>query len=181
MRKKLIYILIASIAAVGAGAAVGTVLSGIIKGDISVSVSQAIRIEQPSVTNTDGTPWPHRWLGSVSDDRSNFTATAEAYPKETFQINVSISNLSTNALYVQLTLSNIASGITVAVDGSGSLKMPTGSVVQTGSNTWKFTLPAGAADGTPPAFDGIKIKVSLASSLSPGYYLLQGEIKAVEY
>ncbi len=60
MRTKLIYLIIACIAAVGAGAAVGTVLQGVIQSDISVTVSQALSAEEPTVTNEAGNIWPHR-------------------------------------------------------------------------------------------------------------------------
>jgi hypothetical protein len=179
------YLVIACIVTVGAGAAVGTVLTGLIEGDISVSVSQSILVERPTVTDTSGNAWAHRSFTSVSDDKTKFTASAEAYAKETFVINLPVSNLSKSNLNVKLSFLSIPSGVTVDVQGNGVIS--SANIVRVDANTWKFVVPGGASDGTPPPpstnvnWDGIKIQIALASNVAPGFYELDGQISVTEY
>lgn len=180
MKGKMFYwLLIGCLIAVGAGAGVGVVLSGMIMGDIAVTVGQAIQVERPTVTKTNGTAWSHPYFTSVSDDKTKFTAAVEAYTGEEFLVSLPIRNLGDSDLVAEFTLAvePVDPKVTIDVKGSGVIN----DVVRISSMTWKFTLDAIANNGTPPTFDGLKITVALGSSATPGFYKLAGQIKLVEY
>jgi hypothetical protein len=182
MKSKMFYwLLVGCLITVGAGAAVGVVLSGLIEGEISVTVSQAIQVERPTVTKTDGTAWPHPYFTSVSDDKTKFTAAVEVYCGEEFMVNLPIRNQGDSELVAEFTLSHNPKDedgkITIDVDGSGVID----DVVRISSDTWKFTVDSNAADGTPPTFDGVKITVALGNKVEPGFYHLEGQLQVVEY
>lgn len=166
-----------------AGAAVGSVLTSNIGGQIPVSVSQALLSDKPIVS---GLPAGSSWFSSTSDDKSSFSAAAEAHNGDVFNITVPIQNRSNQSLVAQLDLElpitpmrdgTTGQGITARAAGTGCIV----DVVRIGPGSWRFTVPNSASgiSASPP--DGVTMTITLSSTVMPGFYEMAGQIKTLDY
>ncbi len=171
VRTKLIYLVIACIAAVGAGAAVGTVLEGKVTGEIPVTVSQGLTLDIGNPPLIEGT---QASIGTVSDDGTSFTAAAEISTGDLYYVTLYLVNNSKQDMVAQLTLL-LPDGVTVKVNGSGSYVK---NMCRTGSSTWLMNIVSGSS-GAPDSW--IKITVAAADDIRPGFYRIQGTLEQVTY
>jgi hypothetical protein len=81
-----------------AGAATSVVLTGSVTGLITATVSQALLVRDLSITKTDAQ------LGTVSDDMTQFTASAEINTGDKFDVGMVLGNESDQDLASELTL-----------------------------------------------------------------------------
>ncbi len=204
-----IWLLVFAVIVAGAGAAIGTIIVGQIRGEVPVTVSQALCVGEP-VFVADDTDWintnpvmgitgqtlpnnhylPDRYIGSASDDCTAFQAAAEVDTGDLFLILLPLENASNEDLIAELTL-DIPDGITVecfSVDQeSGSTHDYTQSLTRTGLNTWKFKLLRQAEKTVPSSTnpsnwdDSIGIVVALSDTIQPGSYIISGDLKQVSY
>lgn len=127
-----VWLLILALVAAGWGAAVGTVLSGKVVGEMPVTVSQALEVGTP--VNPDDVDWESndftgpqsvalawgteikadRFIGTVSDDQTAFQAAAEFDAGDKLIILVPLKNASNQDLVAELNI-NYPDGFTVEV------------------------------------------------------------------
>jgi len=124
LNKMFRYLLIGCVATIGAGAAVGTVLDGLVAGDVRVTVSQALLIGRPDFIPDDDN-WadsnddvqgvtrqtlpghhsqPDRYIATVSDDQTRFQASVEIDSGDIFLIALPLKNASDQDAVVNMTL-----------------------------------------------------------------------------
>ena len=124
LNKMFRYLLIGCVATVGAGAAVGTVLDGLVAGDVRVTVSQALLIGRPDFIPddenwADSVDWvqgvdrqtlpghhsqPDRYIATVSDDQTRFQASVEIDSGDIFLIALPLKNASDQDAVVNMKL-----------------------------------------------------------------------------
>jgi hypothetical protein len=185
MKKLTLWIMIFALTASAMGAAAGIVLSGSVKGDVKVAVSQPLKIETPTFS---GIPNERSHFGGVSDTGTEFSAAVELYQGETVVINVPIVN-NANVDHVveivmtppQVTVPARANpsdySINLDVKGNGVIT----DVVRVDTNTWKCTVASTSLGNSSIPFDGVKVTVALGRLLAPGYYSVSGQIQVVSY
>jgi len=132
-----IWLLVLALVAASAGAAVGTVLSGKVVGEVPVAVSQALLVGTPR--NPDSANWSNttvpqsvkvdwgddihadRFIGTHSDDQTAFQAAAEIDTGDKYIICVPVKNASNQDMVAELTLL-FPDGITVEAVSADQLK-----------------------------------------------------------
>lgn len=158
MEKIPTWIIIGALLASGAGAAVGTVLSGSIVGKAPVTVSQALLLSgKPSISGSYD-----REFTSISDDNAGFTAAVELNNGDKFTIDLPWKNHSAENVVAELKLS-IPDPL--QVDASW---------VRTGEETWKNEI-SGGDSGT------LSITVAVPDNAKPGFYQIEGRLKVVNF
>lgn len=176
LHRPLIILIILILMASGAGAAVGTILLGEIESIVHVTVSQAVQVEKPRVTNTSGGSWNKPWFSSVKDDYAGFSVAVEVAQGDKFIIVIPLINRSEQDIVVEMSFFLNAlqfSCVTFKVRGSGVID----DVVRISRYKWKFTLDGSAAGGN----DAVKIKVLVSPTTPPGFYEFEGMIQPVAY
>lgn len=199
-----IWLLVLALVAVSAGAAVGTVLSGKVVGDIPVTVSQALLVGSPlAVSGTlnlssaapqsvdwldgdednavHGIAKPDRSIGTHSDDQTAFQFAAEIDTGDFYVFRVPLKNASNQDMVAELTLL-FPDGLTVEVISAdqASVSSPkTKNMTRTGLNTWKFNLAKDADKNG--ADDSIYIFVAADDTITPGFYTIEGKIQQIAY
>ncbi len=137
-----VWVLAILIAAAGSGAAVGTLLSGEITGEMPMTVSQALLVDGDAfatddVTFTDGTSLS-RSIVATSDSGTGFQVATEMATGDKFLITVPVRNLSHQTMVGLITLeSSIPAGLDLDVDEHSVLSI-----------TW-VTLENAGARGAP--------------------------------
>lgn len=196
-----VWILVAGLVVASAGAAVGTVLSGQVQGEMPVAVSQALLsgapqnavvtlvedslVPQNVVDGCGGTfaagvtiPPADRFIGVVSDDHTGFQAAAEIDTGDCMTINVPLKNASNQPLVGTVTL-NIPAGLTAEVVhktvGGDSIT----AISRTGANTWKFNLASDALYRADK--DCLLIVIASADDMAPGFYNITGTLRQIAY
>ena len=199
-----VWLLVGALTTAGAGAAVGTVLAGRITGEIPITVSQALLVDDPIFPDSDqdwddgsDTVWgvdrqtlsghhdkPDRSLGNASDNHTAFIAAAEVDTGDKFLIQVPLKNASGQDMKVQLTL-DYPNGITVECfasdEESQSATNNTRNIVRTGYYTWIFELDSDAEYVTTDWEDCIGINVATSDVIAPGFYYLNGQLEQLDY
>ncbi len=171
------WLLVLAIAAMGAGAATGTVLSSEVQGEISISVSQALIVGKPQISLL---PASQATFVSVSDDGTQFSSAAEVFAGNTYKITLPITNNSNNDIVAELILVAPITGvgasesITFDTNGLGVIT----DAVQIAPTVWKFTVKSSANGATG---DGVLLDVSVGNLVEPGFYTFTGTIKAVPF
>jgi len=106
------WLLVMALTLAGAGAAVGTVLAPKITGEIPVTVSQALLVENVAIKSS--TPVDES-ITTVSDDKTAFTVGVELNNGDYFKFNIPIINESSQDIVGKLTFWNVPKGITLDV------------------------------------------------------------------
>ena len=172
------WLLVVAGLAMAAGAATGAALSDDVGGTVSITVHQALRLEQPKITGLQGN---QRTFVSVSGDGTQFSAAAEVFTGDSYHITLPINNDSNGNIVAELIfISPITGGstsndsITIDANGFGVIK----GVVQIAPEVWKFTVDTTAAGGIS---DGIILTIAVGDGVVPGFYTFTGTIKAVPF
>ena len=149
---------------ISAGAATGTVLSGNIAGLVPFTASQSLLVQNVTMNATDVQ------LGTVKDDRTGFTASAEMNTGDGYTVNLTLANESNQSLVGEFTLLP-PSGVQVSVVGQNDAAC----VVQQGPFTWMFTL-------LPTTNNNVDliVTVALADDAAPGFYTVDAQLKQID-
>lgn len=201
-----VWIMVMLLILASAGAAVGTVLSGKVVGEMPVTVSQALLVGKPAAQTTDLTNLsdaapqsvdlldgsddnkispidkPDRSIGTKSDDETAFQFAAEIDTGDYYVFYVPLKNASNQDMVAQLTLS-FPAGFSVeamSVDQANTtLTAHTKNMTRTGLNTWKFIVDKDA--DKRGADDAIYIVVAASDTIAPGFYTIEGKIEQIGY
>jgi len=203
-----VWLLVAALTTAGAGAAVGTVLSGQVVGEIPVTVSQALLVGDPIFPESDQ-DWdnvpndassvqgvdrqtlsghhdkPDRSLGNAADNHTSFIAAAEVDTGDKYLLKVPLKNASGQDMKVQLTL-DYPDGITVECfasdeEDSDTVINYTRNIVRTGMYTWIFELDHEAEYQDTDWQACIGINVATSDVIPPGFYYLKGQLEQLDY
>jgi len=103
-RKSVPWLVVMALCITGAGAAVGTILTGQVTGDIPTTVSQAIVVDSENWDIDDLSSHAARRFVGVSDDATSFIAAAEIATGEELTINLPLGNLSNEDALAVITI-----------------------------------------------------------------------------
>ena len=200
-----VWLLVLALVVCGAGAAVGTILTGNVIAEVPVTISQALECAKPvvhsglfdessdvdnmpqSVDALDGNPVnnevaaaycvaPDRSIGAVNDEQTAFQFAAEIDQHDWYVFYVPLKNASNQDMVCKLKLV-FPMGISVeAMDTKGAVVE---NMVRTGYNTWKFDLDSSA--DKMGVDDAIWIVVAASDTIAPGFYTVHGEIVQISY
>ena len=179
-RKFPAWLLALALTVSGVGAAVGTVLAPKIGGEIPVTVSQALLIDEDvaipvGLSSTSPSPIS-RWIGTVEDGGTAFTFGMEACNGDHVRFYVYLENKSAQDLVGRVKLSDVPKGITIDISSYGSGDIS--SVTRVGRYEWLFKVSGSCGAGDD---DGLYIDVALADNMKPGFYKIKGFIEPVNY
>jgi len=189
-----LWLLILALVAAGVGAAVGTILSGRIIGEIPVTVSQALLVGEPqfpdempddverqTLTRIEPTA-PDRAIGIVSDDQTSFRAGAEIDTGDCYIIQLPLKNASEQDLSAELTI-DIPDCIEVEVFGSDeesdSSDDHTLYVTRVGYGVWNFRVSYMAEFEDSDFSDSVGIVVCADDDCAPGFYMLNATLTQI--
>jgi len=175
-------LLISSMLAIGAGAAVGVVTGGDIGATIPITVSQSLVGEKPDPYNF---PSGRKFFSSISDDKTKFSVALEMFRAESLTVLVPLLNRSSGNTVAEFSvvIPNIPSsaegtpGLSVRVAGSGLVD----DVAQISSNIWTFTADAHLNGSSSNPADGLLITFTVARTASSGFFEITGHIQTEEF
>lgn len=184
------WLLVLILIGAAAGAAVGTVLSGQVSGQMPVAVSQALLAGRPIAASSlpatvpqnihDGcsiTQRPERWIGAVSDDRTNFQFAAEIATGDCLAVVLPLKNASNADMTAALSL-EIPIGFTAAAYTPDSSVNVT-HVTQIGLGQWMMIIKDAAE--YDPVKDMLYIVLAAADDIQPGFYTFNGVLRQLGY
>jgi len=103
-KKSVPWLVVMALCITGAGAAVGTVLTGQVTGDMPTTVNQAIVVDSENWDIDDLSSHAARRFVGVSDDATSFIAAAEIATGEELTINLPLGNLSNEDALAVITI-----------------------------------------------------------------------------
>ena len=150
---------------IAAGAASGVVLSGAVGGLLTTTVSQALVVQDITVSGADVQ------LGSIGDDRTKFSVAAEINAGDRFSIHLSLGNEGSQDLTGELTMS-LPVGVTASVDGQNDVACQ----VRKDLHTWIFGLASGVTNENTDLI----ITLAVADNAMLGYYKFEAELEQLD-
>ena len=200
-----VWLLVLALVVCGAGAAVGTVLTGNVTGEVPVTVSQALLVGEPVAAGStsgedltddvDNEPQstedelaamflPDRSIGVHSDDQTGFQFAAEVDTGDIFAFWLPLKNASSQDMIAELTL-NFSDCIEVEVVDNDTGSDYVENMTRTGLNNWKFNLDSeaekAAASAATGSQDSILIIVQADDTCAPGWYTITGKLQQISY
>lgn len=161
---------------VGAGAVVGTTMSGDISGQGEATLAQSVIIPGSEFDSDDVTSSA---VVEVNGKGTAFTTAAEVFQGETYDVNLPIDSRSGTETTVELTIEQTGGPSQLLIDA-----VPTGqdefddgeeieTLVQVSENTFRFKIG-------PNGIDRIQIKQTVPAHAKPGFYNVTGTIEPID-
>lgn len=162
---------------VGAGAVVGTTMSGDISGQGEATLAQSVIIpgsdfDSADVTNSNA-------VVEVNGKGTEFVTAAEVFQGETYRVNLPIDSRSNTETTVELTIEQTGGPSELLIDAvsTGNDEFGDGeaveTIVQVSENTFRFNIG-------PSGKDRIQIVQTVPAHAKPGFYNVTGTIKPID-
>lgn len=176
-------LLVLTAIAVGAGAAVGTVMQGDLEANIPITVNQALIAEKPQPG--PNFPTNRKFFASTSDDQTKFSLALEMFRGESVTVLVPIVNRSAGdgVAKFEVTLPDIPSlmvgvpGLVLEATGSGVID----DAVKVSPDTWTFTADASSNGLSSTPEDGILVTFKVSSTAMAGFFEITGRVRSTEF